>query len=392
MRSIAWLEFILAGVQLFFGVWASQFLDTIFQIEVPLPTGLFVIVPALIFFIVFLCDSIEKSSNVELSRGDASTLVVTVKKIRTIKITRKIDEIHQVVLRPFRFGIESGIVAGFQVLIGLGLSFHGYELLDVGAFTQGTPFLAYGIFSLASVVAWLFVPPREVLVTFEDKSRVSLRVYSYTRKQQEKVRGFFLGRDAPSNNDHVDASWKGLAFLGALAALFCINHFTFAFAYQVVDSIALLLVLAFLRRAWLYIKQPTTIMEIDTHQEGMAFSVKNTGIKSLDEILFPKQIRAKEWFLWSFLAYEIGWKFWYTMALLGIDASLWNPTITLIIAGYAICIITCSLRFLPSSSKKYPLLKWIVYGIILLLPLTAILSATGIWTFELSILGIKVVF
>ena len=391
LRSIAWLEFLFAGAQLFFVFWASQFLDTLFQIEIPLPTGVWVMAPALLFFVVFLCVAIEKSSTIEISLEVANMLVVNVKKLRTITIERKVDEIENIVIRPYRFSIEAGIVAGLQSLIGLGLLFRGYELVDVGAYTQGKPFLVYGIFTLVSLIAWLFISPKELFVKFQDNTIISLRLYIYSRKKAKKIRDFFFGRESSDARNAINVSWKEILFLGTLTGLFCVNYFTYAFTYQMVDSLSLLLLLAFLRRLWFHFNQPVQLLDLVINADGRSFLLKHTEINRATAI-FPTHVRLKEWFLWCAMTYEIGWKFWYTMALIGINPGLWNPTIIFIILGYSLCTFTFSWRIFPSRQNKMPLLKWILFGMVSLLPLTAILSASGIWFFELSVLGIKVVY
>ncbi|MHA1698729.1 MAG: hypothetical protein ACTSWN_07835 [Promethearchaeota archaeon] len=360
------------------------------------------IVPALIFAVVFFLQSAERSSILIFSINGENAIddlqqragvEVAVVKIRRILLKFRLEDVKSVQLTPARFSVGDGLIVGFNVLVGLGLLYYSRELFDISAWTQGLPFFAYGIFCTISAFVYAIFQSSRFEINFPNDRKIIFKLYLFSKRLTEKLFGSIFDEkiDAIKLRGRVKVDFQGLLNICLLVLLFLIMYFTFSFTCQLLDSITFVLLLMAFRRVLNHVIRPSVIFEKSSPPNTGRFQLlTNKNPIKLGKILFPAAMNGKEWFLWIYLSYETGWKSLYNFTLLCINPTLFTWDLLLIFVGYCFVILLTTRRIdqLSLKAKQLHLKRWIIIGLFIT-PITSIFSALGILPVNLTILGVK---
>jgi len=383
LDGIDLLKIIHIVLQIVFIPVAAGCLEHNFQILIPLPVGIFIILSIIANFLVFIPHLIENRHNLNFS------ITQTELTIRKTRFRKNLSITHYIPKTTITSGqIHESLGWSIVYMLGFGWNFYliseGAKLLSVKAFFQGLPMFFYGLITGIMYLLMWFLPEREfALMNNEDnkKSMVLLIPYTYISFKMRRIllgKKWFseIGSSLKSKRDTESRSMK--SFLKENKILI----------FQLCTWLAV----------WL-LGSPFTFDFY--HYQFVATFVFIILISNIRSLFFRTEgIHKNSWWVypfWILTFHEVGIKTWHLTALgvLSPSTIIWTLPISWIL--YVLVLISTVLEILRNFTKKSPKnIKLIVISTVLLLDLglqiTAFFSTFKIIPIFLSLIEIGPIF
>ncbi|MHA1730300.1 MAG: hypothetical protein ACTSU5_00060 [Promethearchaeota archaeon] len=326
-----------------FAAWGLSEFDYLYTILlVPVPSGLWVLLPAICFSLVLALHAFEHRPELQISAagGGVAGRVVRYRE-RPGKAWREVPVAGDGPAGSTSPHVNAGWGAFYsvQVLVGLLYTSEGVSCLRAGLLPQGALFFAYGLFSLASFLVSWFLPDLEVhlpgagvgagggsggTIVVPALALGELRG-NYSRRQLVAA---FPSQGIPRPEPvrpSTGRDWAGTAMVAFPLFTFSLAFFGRVYTHQFVDVGSLLLAAVLLRR----------------------FISSGGTARSRARGVGPS-----EWLLWAFLLNELGWKCAYLTTLGLLAPSYASPWTVLAWTTYALLIAALVVRVeLPLRSR-----------------------------------------
>jgi len=343
-----------------------------YQLEVPFYSGGWIILFALINFLLYAGHFLENTPVLSLKIEDKpeKALIINTGRFRKKNMTLKLNQPHFIEFGKTHFNVSWGMVLLAQLWLAFYFSINGLELTIGTAYEQGLLFFTYGVSMFIMIaILWLypdielifsdgnkdfvFLMPSKSLKTIKNKSFFDdMELFLNKFKQVESHREIKRSLENKQEYIHVIA----LLFLVILAG------FLKFYYYQFVDVIATALILLALRRYLNY------------------------------KVLTQRNIHPTETALWFFLLNELAFKLWYVVGIGIINPIDFNALYFLIaLIVYILVLFSFWLRinkwWSTTTQKKK---KYVIIGLAVSIgiPILNILSAMQILPFYITILNL----
>ena len=366
-------------VQVIFIPVAAGCLQHNFQILVPLPIGIFILLSIFCNFVVYIPHLLEHRLNFGISKSTTGVTIETTKFWKRRSTSYDFSKDTKV---PTQLHESLGWV--FVFMLGFAWNFYlmseGIKLLSVKAFFQGLPMFFYGFFTgLFYLLMWI-LPDREILLrNYEIPKKFTLLLIPFVTvsfrlkkiifgkkwiNKLEEMLGLEPNLDRKDFLSFLKDNWVQIFQLCTwfIVWIFGATFFFDFYHYQYVAAFVFIVLMYYVRK----------------------IIFKKTASLSNSWWIYP---------FWALAFHEVGIKAWHVTALgvLSPSSIIWTLPVSWIL--FALVLTSTVLEIL-----KIPILKgskngkWIIVWVILLVELglqfTALFSTTRIIPFYFSFIEI----
>ncbi len=379
LKGIDFIKLLHLFVQIIFIPVAAGCLEHNFQILLPLPIGVFILVSIFSNFVVFVPHLLENRHNLEIS---VESQVMTIKNCRIRKTESLTYDLAN-------YSIKSGqthesFLWAFVYMLGFAWNLYffneGIKLLSVKAFYQGLPMFFYGLFTVILYLLIWFLPDKEFVV----------------KNNENHKEGIILL--VPS----VCISFKGKKIKIEKHKITQLHSLLKSETRS--DSKTLM---AILKENWVFIFQTCTWLVVWLfgatftfdffHYQFVAAFVFILLVYNIRSVLTTKTgLKSNPWWIypfWILTFHEVGIKVWHLTALGAMSPStiIWTLPVSWIL--YILVIISIILEIFtnPNLKRTKNTAQIVLVGIFLvelLLQVTAIFSTYQFISFYLSFIEI----
>ena len=373
------VKFLHIFVQIIFIPVAIGCLQHNFQILVPLPIGIFILLSIFCNFVVFIPHLLEHRHRYEISKT-SNGMTIVFSRFRKRKSANYDFSKYSILPRQ----IHESFGWLFVFMLGFAWNFYltseGMKLISLKAFYQGLPMFSYGMVTAIFYLLMWFLPDKEIMIFNEENPKKSTLLLVPSVIMSFKLKKIYFGKkllqkldeklkiemklEHKSPKSYLQENWIQI-FQACTWLVIFIFSATFAFDffhYQFVAAFDFIMLSYFLRK----------------------MIYKNKETQSNPWWIYP---------FWLLTLHEVGIKAWHLTAL-GVRSTssiIWTLPISWILY---ILILTATVleMFTVFKSKGTQNKNWIVVLVLLLveigLQLTAILSTYRILPFYLSLIEI----
>lgn len=369
--SVPKLAFII--IQFTFMVLGALQFEFIYQLEIPFYTGGWILIFALINFLLYTGHFLENMPSVSLTIEEKpeKRLIVKSGRFRKKQITLKLSDPHYIEYGKPHLNVSWSIVLCAQLWLAYYLAINGLELILGTAYEQGFLLLAYGLSMFILILISWFNPDVELIFSDGKDNLIfllpmmsikSLKNKSFLMDLERFLNGFKQIGDQ-SGSEVLKKNNKNFVLVGALVFTIVLAALFKFYYYQFVDVFATALLLLSIRRYVYY----------------GDFTQKN--------------IHPTETAIWLFLLNEMAFKIWYIIGV-GISSTTYFNLLFIIIAAmaYILCLFAFWLRInkwwsTTTPNKKICALIGLIASIAI--PLLNLLSVMQVIPFYFTVLNIN---